>query len=120
MLKETIKKTRMYAGITQSEMARELFMSESQYCRKENGQVRTSLSEAKKIGEFLNMNENVVEKFWMADQIYDLMRINKDLFYESMKIVEAYFDNYDECIEIPNKSCSFSSLEERIRSRKKK
>ena len=79
MLSETIKKTRMYSGITQAQMAKALFMSEAQYNRKENGQAKISLREAKKIASLLELNERVVEKFWMADRMYELMKKDKDL-----------------------------------------
>ncbi|MBO4567344.1 MAG: helix-turn-helix transcriptional regulator [Bacteroidales bacterium] len=120
MLSETIKKTRMYSGITQAQMAKALFMSEAQYSRKENGQTKLSLKEAKQIANLLDLNERVTEKFWMADTIYYLMKIDKDLVYEALKIVEMYYDNYETCVEIPNKNNSYSSLAERMKHRRKK
>lgn len=110
----------MYSGITQSEMAKQLFMSEAQYNRKENGQSRISLREAKKIAKILDMDEKIAEKFWIADYIFSMMKTDKNLFYDALKIVELYYENYESCIEIPNKNCSYSSLEERIKNRKKK
>ena len=110
----------MYSGITQSEMSNKLFMSDAQYCRKENGQTKISMREARKMAGLLDLDEKVVEKFWMSDRIYDLMKINKELFYDAMKIVELYYDNYETCVAMPNKNCSYSSLEERRKCKKKK
>lgn len=110
----------MYSGITQSHIAKSLFMSEAQYNRKENGQAKITFREAKKMAEILELNERVIEKFWMADKIYELMKIDKELVYDALKIVEMYYDNYDTCIEIPNKNNSYSSLEERMKHRRKK
>lgn len=110
----------MYSGITQAEMAKELFMSMAQYSRKENGQTKISLREAKKMARILEIDEMIAEKFWMSDCLFDMMKNDKELFYEALKIVEMYYDNYESCVEIPNKNCSYSSLEERMRSRKKK
>lgn len=110
----------MYSGITQSSISEKLYMSEAQYCRKENGHVKINLREARKIAKILDLDEKVIEKFWMADRIYELMKTNQPLFYESLKIVEMFYEHYDTCVEIPNKNCSFSSLEERMKNRKKK
>ena len=92
----------MYSGITQAEMAKELFMSMAQYSRKENGQTKISLREAKKMARILEIDVMIAEKFWMSDCLFDMMK------------------NGESCVEIPNKNCSYSSLEERMRSRKKK
>lgn len=110
----------MYSGITQAKMAKELFMSEAQYNRKENGSCKIEFHEVRKMARLLELNENVMMKFWMADKIYDLMKIDKDLFYESLKIVEYHADNYETCVELPSKNSSFSSLEERLQRRRKK
>ncbi len=110
----------MYSGIKQAAMAKSLLMSESKYNRKENGLVKIELYEAKKMARLLELNEKIIEEYWLADKIYELMKINKEYFYEALKIVELNYDNYEHCIDIPGKSCSFSSLEERLRHRKKK
>ena len=120
MLSETIKRTRMYSGITQAQMAKSLFLSEAQYNRKENGRAKISLNEARKLAELLDLNEKIVEKFWMADNIYELMKINKELVYDALKVVEMYYDNYESCIELPSKNCSFSNIENNIKVKKKK
>lgn len=110
----------MYSGTTQLEMSKELFMSEAQYNRKENGHSKIELHEAKKMARLLELNEHVIIKFWMADKIYDLIKIDKELFYDALKIVEYHADDYETCVEIPNKNCSYSSLEERLQRRRKK
>ena len=110
----------MYSGITQASMARTLFMSNAQYNRKENGLTKISLREARKIAELLDINMKITEKFWMADNIYDLMKVDKDTFYDALKIVELYYDKYESCIELPNKNCSFSKLDDSLKIKKKK
>ena len=120
MLSETIRKTRMYSGVAQAKMAKTLFMSPSKYSRKETGKVEFTRSEALKIAKILDLNEKIILKYWMADKLYTLMKLDKDLVYESLEIVESHFDNYETCIELPTKSASFSSLEERMKHRRKK
>ena len=110
----------MYSGITQVEMAKMLFMSETKYCRKENGRAKISRQEAVKMAKILELNENAILKYWMADHLYELMRDDKELVYEALKIVEANFDNYEDCVKLPSKNNSYSTLEERLKRRKKK
>ncbi len=110
----------MYSGITQVEMARMLFMSETKYCRKENGKAQIDRNEAVKMAKILDINENAILKYWMADHLYELMKNNKELVYEALKLVESNFDNYENCVKLPSKNNSFSSLEERLKRRKKK
>lgn len=119
MLNETIKKARMYSGIKQSKIAKELLMSTAKYNRKENGLLKIELHEALKIAKILDINDKAIMKYWMADKLYELMKHDKELVYEALKIVEMHYDNYDTCIEMPSRNNSFSSLEERIRFRKK-
>ena len=110
----------MYSGIKQSTMAKSLLMSESKYNRKENGLSEIKLQEAIKMAKLLDLNEKIIEEFWLADKIYELMKFDKEQFYEAVKIVELNFDNYEHCVDVPSKNCSFSSLEERLQHRKKK
>lgn len=110
----------MYSGIKQSTMAKSLLMSESKYNRKENGLSEIKLQEAIKMAKLLDLNEKIIEEFWLADKIYELMKLDKEQFYEAVKIVEMNYDNYEHCVDVPSKNCSFSSLEERLQHRKKK
>lgn len=110
----------MYSGIKQSTMAKSLLMSESKYNRKENGLSEIKLQEAIKMAKLLDLNEKIIVEFWLADKIYELMKLDKEQFYEAVKIVELNFDNYEHCVDVPSKNCSFSSLEERLQHRKKK
>lgn len=110
----------MYSGIKQSTMAKSLLMSESKYNRKENGLSEIKLQEAIKMAKLLDLNKKIIEEFWLADKIYELMKLDKEQFYEAVKIVELNFDNYEHCVDVPSKNCSFSSLEERLQHRKKK
>ena len=110
----------MYSGITQTQMAEALFLSQSQYNRKENGQAAITLRDARKIARKLDLNEKIIDKFWMADNIYALMKVDKDLFYDAMKIVELHFENYETFIEIPNKNCSYSTIDDVLKHKNKK
>ena len=101
-------------------MAKALLMSESNYNRKENGQLQIELHEAIKIAKLLNLNEKVVQEYWVADRLYELMKKDKDIVYDALKLVELNFENYDKCVEMPSKNCSFSSISERLQHRKKK
>lgn len=120
MLSETIRKTRLYSGIKQSEMAAALFISKTKYNRKETGKSKFERHEAIKAANILELNEGVIMKYWMADKLYELMKFDKALVYEALKIVEMNYDNYENCIEMPSKNCSFSSLNERLKHKKKK
>lgn len=110
----------MYSGITQVKMAELLFMSEAKYNRKEKGLSRISRDEAIRIAELLELNEQSILKYWMADQLYELIKQDKDLVYEALDLVESHFENYETCVEMPSRNSSFSSLDERIKHRKKK
>ena len=110
----------MYSGIKQSEMAKALLMSESNYNRKENGHMAIELHEARKMAQILDLNEKSIEKYWIADRLYTLMKNDKEIVYEALKLVELNFDNYENCVELPSKNCSFSSLAERLQHRRKK
>lgn len=102
-------------------MAHELFISESTYSRKENGLLKIEWNEAVKIAKILELNDKLLLKYWMADRLYELMKTDKELVYEALKIVEAHYNDYDTCVVVPDKNKSYSSLEERkIRRRKKK
>ena len=110
----------MYSGITQAKLAQALFISEATYSRKENGQMRVTRNETVKIAKILDLNENMVLKYWMADKLYDLMKDGKELVYEALKIVESNYDNYQQCVEIPGYNNSYSSLDERKQRKRKK
>lgn len=120
MLSETFKRTRMYSGITQSTLARALFISDATYSRKENGLLGFERHEALKIAKILGLNEEVVLKYWMADKLYELMKDDKELVYEAIKIVEANYDNYKDCVEIPRYNNSYSRVIERQQRKRKK
>ena len=101
-------------------MAKALLISTTKYNRKENGKAKFERHEAIKVAKILELNEGIIMKYWMADKLYELMKDNKELVYEALKIVEKNYDNYETCIEMPSKNCSFSSLEERLKHRRKK
>lgn len=109
----------MYSGISQAQLAKELYISEASYSRKENGKIPFARHEAVKAAKILNLNERVILKYWMADKIHDLMKGDKELVYDALKIVEAHYDDYDDCIEVPQYNKSFSTLKERKQRKKK-
>lgn len=110
----------MYSGISQLKMARELFISESTYSRKENGLLKIEYNEAVKIAKVLGLDEKLILRYWMADKLYELMKVDKELVKDAIRIVETHYDDYDTCVIIPDKNNSFSSLEERKIRRNKK
>ena len=110
----------MYSGISQARMANELFLSESTYSRKENGLLKIEWNEAVKIAKILELNDKLLLKYWMADRLYELMKVDKELVYEALKVVETHYNDYDSCVIVPDKNKSFSSLAERKIRRKKK
>ena len=106
--------------MSQAKVAKEMFMSQSKYNRKENGKLKIQRKEAIKLAQILDLNEKVVLRYWMADQLHELMQYDKDLVYEAFKIVEEHFDDYDTLVTLPQRSSSYSSLAERLKHRKKK
>lgn len=110
----------MYSGISQARMANELYLSESTYSRKENGLLKIEWNEAVKIARILKLNDKLLLKYWMADRLYELMKVDKELVYEAMKIVESHYHDYDNCVIVPDRNNSFSSLEERKIRKKRK
>lgn len=110
----------MYSSITQAKMAKELNISETKYNRKENGISKIERHEVIKIAKLLNMNENILLRYWMADKLYMLMKNDRELVKSALEIVDYHFDNYETCVEMPSRNSSYSSLEERMKHRKKK
>ena len=76
----------MYSGMSQTKIAKEMFMSQSKYNRKENGKIKIERSEAIKLAKLLDLNEKVIWRYWMADQLYELMQYDKDLVHEAFRI----------------------------------
>ena len=119
MLSETLKRTRMYAGIPQHKLAEALCVSEATYSRKENGITPFERQEAIKAAKILDLKENVVLKYWIADKLYTLMKSDKNLVYEALQIVETNFENYENCVEIPQYNNSFSTVRDRKQRKRK-
>lgn len=110
----------MYSGMSQTKIAKEMFMSQSKYNRKENGKIKIERGEAIKLAKILDLNEKVILRYWMADQLHELMQYDKNLVHEAFKIVEEHFDDYDNYVTLPQRNSSYSSLAERMKRRKKK
>lgn len=120
MLSEIVKLTRMYSGITQKKMAMILNISVPQYNRKENGTVEIERNELKKIAKVLDMDENMLDNYWMADKLYVLMKIDRELAKKAMGFVDMHYDDYETFIPKPNINSSYSQLDERMKHRKTK
>ena len=120
MLSEIVKLTRMYSGITQKKMAMILNISVPQYNRKENGTVEIERNELKKIAKVLDMDENMLDNYWMADKLYVLMKIDRELAKKAMGFVDMHYDDYETFILKPNINSSYSQLDERMKHRKTK
>ena len=61
-----LRELREEKGKTQEEMARILDISEPNYCKKESGQVKVSLLEAKKISDFFGQT---IEEIFFANEV---------------------------------------------------
>ncbi|MBQ6084155.1 MAG: helix-turn-helix transcriptional regulator [Bacteroidales bacterium] len=120
MLSEIVKLTRMYSGITQQKMATILNISVPQYNRKENGTAEIDRDELKKIAKVLDLDEDTLNIYWMADKFHALMKTDRELAKKALDFVELHYDEYETFIPLPSKSCSYSNLEERMKYRKNK
>lgn len=106
--------------MSQAKVAKKLFVSDATYSRKENGLARFERNEALRVAKILNLNEDIVLRYWTADRLYELMRYDKDVVYDALKIVETNFENYGTCVELPKINNSYSTKEERRLRRNKK
>jgi putative transcriptional regulator len=61
-----LRELREEKGKTQEEMARILDISEPNYCKKESGQVKVSLLEAKKIADYFGQT---IEEIFFANDV---------------------------------------------------
>ena len=114
MLNDTIKKARMYACMTQDEMADLLNISKAKYSRMENGASKIERHDVIKIAKILKLDVNQLLTYWMADQIHELVRHDKELVKDALDLLEEHLDDYENCVIMPNKSNSYSSNNERI------
>ena len=114
MLRETIKKARMYACLTQEEMADLLNISKTKYLRKENGITKFDRDEVIRIAGILKRDENKLLTYWMADNIYEYIQNDKALVKDALNLLEEHLDDYETCVIMPHKSDSYSSNNERL------
>ncbi|MBO4574072.1 MAG: helix-turn-helix transcriptional regulator [Bacteroidales bacterium] len=91
MLREAIKKQRIYSALTQKQMAQLLGMSVTKYLRKENGRLKIELAEVKKLAKVLQLDERILITYWMADDIQELMLIDKSLTEDAIRLVNDNF-----------------------------
>lgn len=98
MLRETIRKYRSYAFITQRQMANLLGISVTKYHRKENGSCCIERDEVIKIAKILKLNEKDLLTQWMADNLYELVTYDNELMEKALKLVKENLDHYDNSI----------------------
>jgi len=103
MLRHKIRKARLYSGKKQQEMADLLGISISTYCRIENGPSKISRELVKQISKILNINENELMKFWLSDELYDLIKSNPEVASEAVEIVMSHLNDYDTLIMKPDR-----------------
>ncbi|UMQ43765.1 helix-turn-helix domain-containing protein [Chryseobacterium sp. Y16C] len=58
MIKEKLKNARIAKGLTQKETAKAIHRTTTNYCRKENGEIKISKIEWKKLAAFLEVSED--------------------------------------------------------------
>lgn len=107
----------MYSCLTQKEMANLLNLSTTKYLRKENGNAEFERDEVIKIAHILKLDENQLLAFQMTDSIHKIIKDDKDIAREALKIINEHFDDYETCVIMPNKSDSYSSNNERMMHR---
>ena len=117
MLNDTIKKARMYACMTQDEMADLLNISKAKYSRMENGASKIERHDVIKIAKILKLDVNQLLTYWRPTRFHELVRHDKELVKDALKVLEDHIDDYDTCVLMPYKSDSYSSKNERVMHR---
>lgn len=110
----------MYSCITQKQMADLLNISLTKYQRKENGLTEIERNEVQQISQILKLDEKTLLTYWMADNLFALIKQDKELVMNALEIIETHPDDYEFCVNLPIKSQSFSGHGERMRHRKNK
>lgn len=101
MLRQKIRKTRLYSGIKQQEMSKLIGISNSRYCKMENGHIKFEKDDVIKIAKILQLDENELIKYWIADNIYDFTVIDKQLTLDAIKIVTTHLNDYETLVKTP-------------------
>ena len=101
MLRQKIRETRLYSGIKQQDMSKLVGVTNSRYCKMENGHVKFSKDDVVKIAKILQLDENELLKFWIADNIYDLVKFNRKLTLEAIEIVSKHLDDFETLVKTP-------------------
>ena len=104
MLKETIKKARMYSGLTQEEMADLLNISKTKYLRKENGTSKITRDEVICIAKILKLDESQLLTCWILDGFYEIAKNDKNLVKDALTLLEQHLDDYEYYVITPDKS----------------
>ena len=114
MLNDTIKKARMYSCLTQAEMAKLMAISKSKYQRKESGASKIERNELAKFAKVLGLDESQLLTYWMADNIYDILKKEQKLKRTVLDLIEEHLDDYETCMITLEKSDSYSTDNERF------
>lgn len=104
MFREKIRKARLYAGIKQQDMAKMAGMCNSSYNRIENGYLKIDKSDINKIAKILEINENELITYWIADNIYSFVKNDKQHALDAIDIVLSHVDDYETLVKTPEKS----------------
>lgn len=99
MLKEKIREARLYAGIRQQDMADKVGISASSYNRIENGHIQMERADVIRIAHVLNLNENELLTYWIADNIYGFIKKERQLTLNAIDIVTSHIDDYETLIK---------------------
>lgn len=75
---EKIKELRLSKNITQRELAAQLDIAPSMYNRFEKNERRIKHELLYKLSELLDITEEELNKYWVADQIYKLLECEKN------------------------------------------
>lgn len=101
MLRQKIRRTRMYSCVKQQDMSKMLGVSNSCYCKMERGDLNFDFKYINKIAKILMLDENELITYWIADKIYKLSLTNKELALDAIEIVRKHIDDYETLIITP-------------------
>ena len=110
----------MYSCITQKQMADLLNISLTKYQRKENGLTEIERNELQQISQILKLDEGTLLTYWMADKLYSLIKLDKELVINALRLIETHPEDYEFYVDLPIKNQSYSGNDERMRHRKNK
>lgn len=99
----------MYSCMTQEEMADLLKISKTKYLRKENGLTKMKREEVVKIAKILRLDENQLLTFWMADNLYEIMKKDKLLVQEALSVLDEHLNDYETTVIMPKRADNYNN-----------